>query len=104
MSKTSESAERTAPKINKSEWIRNQAASISAKDVVAKAKAEGIALSVAQVYSARKKSKSKPIPAPSTGKPAVEDQDELMFRRLVLRIGMSAAAKYLLLLKQSVGL
>jgi hypothetical protein len=45
--------------LNKSEWIRSQPPSAPAKDVVAKAKAEGIKLSLAQVYTARSAAKKK---------------------------------------------
>jgi hypothetical protein len=60
---TSKSA---APRLNKSEWIRNQPASTPAKDIVSKAKAEGIKLSLAQVYTARSAAKKK---AGRIGKP-----------------------------------
>jgi len=40
-------------KVNKSAWIRSQPATLSAAEVVTKAKGEGITLSVGQVYTAR---------------------------------------------------
>jgi hypothetical protein len=52
--------------VNKSEWIRNQPATAPAKDIVSKAKAEGIKLSLAQVYTARSAAKKK---AGRIGKP-----------------------------------
>jgi hypothetical protein len=52
--------------LNKSEWIRNQPPTAPAKDIVAKAKAEGIKLSLAQVYTARSAAKKK---AGRIGKP-----------------------------------
>jgi hypothetical protein len=58
-------------KVNKSAWIRSHALEIPAKELVAKAKKEGIKLTDAQVYTARsalKKSggapKGKPGPKP----------------------------------------
>jgi hypothetical protein len=46
-------------KINKSAWTRSQPASMKAMEVVAKAKAQGIKLSVGQVYVARSSAKKK---------------------------------------------
>jgi hypothetical protein len=59
MPKTSKkSASKTkAPRVNKSAWIRNQPPNLSAKEVVEKAKGEGIKLSLAQVYTARSTAK-----------------------------------------------
>ena len=58
-------AKKTATKtgsgrVNKSAWIRSQPASLSAKEVVDKAKSDGIALSLAQVYTARSTAKRRP--------------------------------------------
>src|SRR5215510_14854100 len=39
-------------RLNKSAWIRVQPRDISAKDLVAKAKVEGVTLSIEQVYNA----------------------------------------------------
>ena len=50
-------------RLNKSAWIRSQTASLSAKEVVDRAKAEGIALSLAQVYTARSTAKRLPVAA-----------------------------------------
>lgn len=47
-------------RVNKTQWIRSLPVSLSAKDVVAKGKAEGIGLSLAQVYTARSTAKTKP--------------------------------------------
>ena len=44
------SSKAKGPRVNKSAWIRNQPGTLSAKDVVEKAKGEGITLSLAQVY------------------------------------------------------
>jgi hypothetical protein len=60
------SASKPGPRLNKSEWIRSQPPTAPAKDVVAKAKAEGIKLSLAQVYTARSAAKKK---AGRIGKP-----------------------------------
>ena len=60
------SAAKSGPRLNKSEWIRNQPPTAPAKDIVAKAKSEGIKLSLAQVYTARSAAKKK---AGRIGKP-----------------------------------
>jgi hypothetical protein len=51
--KKKSSMKSAAPRVNKSKWIRDQPATMSAKDVVLKAKGQGIKLSPAQVYTAR---------------------------------------------------
>ena len=54
-------ANRTATgRLNKSAWIRSQPAALSAKEVVDKAKQDGIVLSLAQVYTARSTAKHRP--------------------------------------------
>jgi hypothetical protein len=63
-----ETAHRTGSgRLNKSAWIRSQTASLTAKEVVDKAKAEGIALSLAQVYTARSSAKRVPVAATPAG-------------------------------------
>ena len=59
MAKTSKkaSAKNKGARVNKSAWIRSQPPTLSAKDVVEKAKGEGITLSLAQVYTARSTAK-----------------------------------------------
>lgn len=59
MAKTSKkaSAKTKGARVNKSAWIRNQPPALSAKEVVEKAKGEGITLSLAQVYTARSTAK-----------------------------------------------
>jgi hypothetical protein len=47
-----------APRVNKSAWIRAQSSKLSAEEVVSKAKAKGIKLSRAQVYTARSTAKA----------------------------------------------
>jgi hypothetical protein len=59
MAKTSKkaSAKTKGARVNKSAWIRSQPPSLSAKEVVEKAKSESITLSLAQVYTARSTAK-----------------------------------------------
>lgn len=59
MAKTSKkaSAKTKGARVNKSAWIRTQPPALSAKEVVEKAKGEGITLSLAQVYTARSTAK-----------------------------------------------
>jgi hypothetical protein len=49
----------TTRKVNKSAWIRSQPSTLSAAEVVGKAKQAGIKLSVAQVYTTRSEAKRK---------------------------------------------
>lgn len=72
MPKTSKkSASKTkAPRVNKSAWIRSQPPNLSAKEVVEKAKGEGIKLSLAQVYTARSTAKRQGEPKRGAGAPA----------------------------------
>lgn len=97
-----------ARKINKSAWIREQPRRLSAREVVEKASKAGIKLTDAQVYTARssaKKAKGKPGPKPGSKAAASRGaSDELMFKRLVLSIGLPKAEGYLNDLKRSVGL
>lgn len=89
-------------KVNKSAWIRSQPIDTPAKEVVAKAKKEGIKLTDAQVYTARsalKKSggasKGKPGPKPkaqnivssgrSTGNGSLEDTIRAIVRSEIKR-------------------
>jgi hypothetical protein len=60
MPRKKKTAKTDGGRINKSAWIRAQPVSLSAKDVVDKASAEGINLSLAQVYTARSTAKRKP--------------------------------------------
>lgn len=46
------------PKINKSAWIRDQPADMSAAEIVAKAKAAKITVTTGQVYTARSAGKT----------------------------------------------
>jgi hypothetical protein len=59
-------------RVNKSEWIRSQPASVPARDVVDLAKKGGITLSLAQVYTARsaaKKQKQGDVSVKKPGRP-----------------------------------
>jgi hypothetical protein len=97
-------------RVNKSAWIRSQAASLPAKEVVAKAKQHGIELSIAQVYTARstaaKSGTSAATVAPSPRSPAAATARTTaapppaaklhgQFVQLVLRIGTDEAQKLL---------
>jgi hypothetical protein len=55
--KKNASSKSDSPRVNKSAWIRSQPNSLSAKEVVDKGEAEGIQLSLAQVYTARSTAK-----------------------------------------------
>ena len=98
-------------RVNKSAWIRSQPASLSAKDVVDKAKSEGIALSLAQVYTARSTAKRQQpeskrsaavASAPDTRRlpklgppPAVSGDLRREFMVLAVRIGSDEAQRLL---------
>lgn len=90
---------RSTRKINKSAWIRAQNPTLSAKDVVAKAKDQGIDLSVAQVYTARSNAaKSRANgrgsrPGRSPVHQSGSDKDLVELRRLVLAVGFNRAAE-----------
>lgn len=58
-------------KVNKSAWIRQQPIGLAAKDVVEKAKNEGITLTIQQVYTARSTGKTNgtPVAAKAANKP-----------------------------------
>jgi hypothetical protein len=60
----------TSPKVNKSAWIRSQPGTLSAAEVVSKAKQAGIKLSVAQVYTTRSEAKRKGPRAVTAAAPA----------------------------------
>ena len=100
-------------KVNKTAWVRDQPRDMPAKDVVKKAKAEGITLSIGQVYTARSSAK-KVVGASPAGKALSRTAsrnastgtagDELAFQRLVLSIGITRAEALLAGLKSTVGL
>jgi hypothetical protein len=84
---------------SKSAFVRNLPQDLPAKEVVAKAKAEGIKLSIAQVYNIRSTSKRKgtikstPRPAvksSSSGRAPVEASDsETRLRKLIAEVGLA---------------
>jgi hypothetical protein len=90
---TKPSQQKLGKRLNKSEWIRRQPVSMTAKDVVAKAKDEGISLSLAQVYSTRYTSNKpgKKTNGHSNASPDVR-QD---FVRLAMRLGTDEAQRLL---------
>ena len=98
-------------KVNKSAWIRALPRTMSAKDVVDKARGQGIKLSIAQVYTTRSAAKKKggggtrrAMAPRAAGRPRATGDDQLAFRRLVLSIGLPKAEAYLNDLRRSVGL
>jgi hypothetical protein len=95
-------------KVNKSAWIRSQPESLSAKDVLNKAKGEGIQLSIAQVYTARSTAKKQPAQAATSpakrgpGRPkgapakaAVSGDLRRQFMVLAVRLGSDEAKRLL---------
>jgi len=102
-------AEKTASgRVNKSAWIRSQPATMAAKDVLRKAKQEGISLSLAQVYTARstankvagKPSSARPLTPRSTtherrSGSAVITGLQAEFQRIVVRLGTEHAQRLL---------
>ena len=97
-----------AARVNKSEWIRSQPVTMPAKDVLTKAKSEGIKLSIAQIYTARSAAKKKAERKPR-GRPkgaakvatsrsfASKEIDELRheYVRIAMRIGTDEAQRLL---------
>ena len=57
------------PKVNKSAWIREQPSTLTAAEVVEKAKKEGIGLTVGQVYTTRSNMKTAKTAGPAKKKP-----------------------------------
>jgi hypothetical protein len=97
---------KTTKKLNKSAWIRKQAKSLSAKEVMTKAKAEGITLSVAQVYTARNQAKN--VTGAKLGRPRKDavmsslSDLQRQFVGLAVRIGTDEAKRLLELAGQPV--
>jgi hypothetical protein len=90
-------------KINKSAWIRSQSASMTASEVVAKAKGQGIKLSPAFVYVVRSK-KSKPGAKRGPGRPrknaapamaAAHSGAEGLLKAAAAEVGLSRAMEIL---------
>ena len=94
----------TKKKVNKSAWIRSQPAFLSAADVVAKAKKEGIKLSVAQVYTARSTAKKAGSSGGVGNGKRAGAGDEAAFKRIVVEIGVRRAEALLEGFKRDVGL
>ena len=102
-------ASKTTQRVNKSAWIRSQPSTVSAKEVVDKANAEGIKLSLAQVYTARSTAKRQGEPKrgaaagrrgpgrPKGGAEAVGSTSELrrQFVLLAVRVGTDEAQRLL---------
>ena len=88
---------KSTKRINKSAWIRSQPASMSAAEVHAKARKEGIKMSIAQVYTARSTAKNKTFG--KVGRPskqnAVMSDLQRQFAALAVRIGTEDAMRIL---------
>jgi hypothetical protein len=95
-------------RVNKSAWIRSQPKSLSAKEVADKAKAEGIKLSLAQVYTARSTAKREGDsksgnaaprrgPGRPKGSPVSASSSDLrrQFVQLAVRVGTDEAQRLL---------
>jgi len=96
----------TPRKVNKAEWIRSQPVTLSAKDVVSKAKGEGIALTTAQVYTTRSMANRKPQGTGRGGRTAERPagDSEQAFRKFVLRLGLDRVESMLAQFKRTAGL
>jgi hypothetical protein len=79
-------AKAAGARVNKSAWIRSQPASMSAKDVVEKAKGESIKLSLAQVYTARSTAKHK---QPGTGSSKSSSKSSASSRKVLATVTRS---------------
>ena len=75
-------------KLSKTAFVRSLPSTMTAKDVVSKAKSEGIQISEAYVYSIRSASRRTPV-ARSGSRRSVTN--ETAFRKLVFEIGISKA-------------
>ena len=107
--KKKKSAKSGSSRVNKSAWIRSQPGSLSAKEVVDKAKAEGIQLSLAQVYTARSTAKKQgaspnggrapgrrgPGRPKGSGASAVSGDVRRQFVQLAVRLGTDDAQRLL---------
>lgn len=96
-------------RVNKSAWIRGQPTDLPAKEVLKKAKAEGIKLSLAQVYTARSTAKKAPsasgggrasaapkrAPATLPTRSAASGDLRRQFMGLALRLGTDEAQRLL---------
>jgi hypothetical protein len=98
--KSSKVRKAAAPRVNKSAWIRGQSSKLSAQDVVSKAKAKGIKLSLAQVYTARstgkKSASASAAPAPKAAAEPSSSQDlRHQFIMIAARLGTEEAQRLL---------
>jgi hypothetical protein len=94
-----------APHGSKSDFVRNLPQDMPAKEVVAKAKADGIKLSIAQVYNIRSTSKrrgkvakvSRPAGATASVARATTDtsDSEGRLRKLIAEVGLARARQVL---------
>jgi hypothetical protein len=96
---------------NKSEFVRRQPTSLSAAEVVAKAKAAGIALTAGHVYTIRAANKRKSgatkagsgrRPA-SLGRPSAASTREREFVALVLELGLAQSEAMLARIRSRIG-
>ena len=87
--------------LNKSQWIRSQARALSAREVVDKAEAEGITLTLAQVYTARSTAKNSapretsPASAPDRATKSGKGDLRHQFVVLATRLGTDEAQRVL---------
>jgi hypothetical protein len=99
MAKRRKKASKSAvARVNKSAWIRGQSSKLSAQDVVTKAKAKGIKLSLAQVYTARStgKKKAASVPPKAAGADMEIGQDlRHQFIVIAARLGTDEAQRLL---------
>jgi hypothetical protein len=109
MPRKKKTATKDGGRVNKSAWIRSQASSLSAKEVLDKASSEGITLSLAQVYTARSTAERQPTGAKASapagkrgpgrpkgsGKVAVSGDLQRQFTGLAIRLGTDEARRLL---------
>jgi len=97
-------ASKQKKRVNKSSWIRDQPKALSAKELVMKAKAAGIELTTAYVYSVRSAAKRKGAhggvrgPARRSGSDGagrLHDVPRQQFLLLALRLGTDEAQRLL---------
>jgi hypothetical protein len=96
--------------VNKSAWIRAQPSDAAAAELVKKAKAEGIKLTIAQIYTTRsaakkaqgtaskrgaKKAASSPLAKPSKKETETVTDSRHQFVALAMRIGTDEAQRLL---------
>lgn len=98
-----------AKKVNKSAWIRAQPSTMSAADVVAKGKVEGIALTANQVYTTRSNAKTaktfKGKSASKGKKPAaIGGNAEQLIRRAALMVGIEGIESLVKKIRTEAGL